>query len=91
MYFSIQTSKHDCHRIAYTCTKLALSCRSSFETNADPDQLVSEKPVEQHTHFAMGVQWLSGRVLDARSKGFRFKPHRGHLVESLSEAFKNPA
>ena len=32
-----------------------------------------------------GVQWLSGRVLDSRSKGCGFKPHRRHCVMSLSK------
>ena len=32
-----------------------------------------------------GVQWLSGRVLDSRPRGRRFKPHQGHCVVSLSK------
>ena len=33
----------------------------------------------------IGAQWLSGRVLDSRLKGRRFKPHRHHCVVSLSK------
>ena len=32
-----------------------------------------------------GAQWLSGRVLDLRPRGRRFKPHRCHCVVSLSK------
>ena len=33
----------------------------------------------------MGAQWLSGRVLDLRPRGRRFKPYRRHCVVSLSK------
>ena len=33
----------------------------------------------------MGVQWLSGRVLDSKPKGRRFEPHRRHCIVSLSK------
>ena len=33
----------------------------------------------------LGVQWLSGRVLDSRLKGRGFEPHRRHCVVSLSK------
>ena len=46
--------------------------KSSLENNVDPDQLASEKPADQDTHFSIGEHWLSGRVLDARSNGCRF-------------------
>ena len=37
-------------------------------------------------HVAVGpAQWLSGRVLDSRSRGWGFKPHRRHCVVSLSK------
>ena len=36
----------------------------------------------------VGVQWLSGRVLDSRPKGREFKPHRRHCVVSLSKNIK---
>ena len=32
-----------------------------------------------------GAQWLSGRVLDSRPRGRRFKPHWRHSVVSLSK------
>ena len=32
----------------------------------------------------VGMQWLSGRVLDLRLRGRGFEPHRGHCVVSLS-------
>ena len=28
--------------------------------------------------YAVGVQWLSGRVLDSRPRGHGFEPHRRH-------------
>ena len=37
------------------------------------------------TAFAMGTQWLSGRVLDSRSRGRRFDPHRRHCVVVLEQ------
>ena len=33
----------------------------------------------------MGVQWLSGRVLDLRRSGREFEPHRRHCIVSLSK------
>ena len=33
----------------------------------------------------VGVQWLSGRVLDSRTKGRGFEPHRRHCDVSLSK------
>ena len=33
----------------------------------------------------MGVQWLSGSVLDSRPRGHGFEPHRCHFVVSLSK------
>ena len=33
----------------------------------------------------VGVQWLSGRVLDSRPKVCGFEPHRLHCVVSLSK------
>ena len=32
-----------------------------------------------------GAQWLSGRVLDSRSRDPRFEPHQRHFVVSLSK------
>ena len=37
------------------------------------------------TASAMGAQWLSGKVLDLRPKGRRFKPHRRHCVVVLEQ------
>ena len=33
----------------------------------------------------MGVQWLSGRVLDSKPRGLGFEPHQHHCVVSLSK------
>ena len=38
-----------------------------------------------HRHQIVGVQWLSGRVLDLRPTGCGFEPHRCHCVLSLSK------
>ena len=32
-----------------------------------------------------GAQWLSGRVLDSRTKGRGFEPHRRHCVVVLEQ------
>ena len=38
-------------------------------------------------HYVSGsaVQWLSGRVVDSRPKGWGFEPQRRHCVVSLSK------
>ena len=33
----------------------------------------------------LGVQWLSGRVLDSRPRSCGFEPHRRHCIVSLSK------
>ena len=33
----------------------------------------------------IGAQWLSGRVLDSRSRGHGFEPHQRNCVLSLSK------
>ena len=33
----------------------------------------------------MGAQWLSGRVLDSKSRGHWFEPHGRHCVEVLEQ------
>ena len=38
-----------------------------------------------HIFNNVGVQWLSGRVLDSRPKDRGFKPHRRHCVVTLSK------
>ena len=38
----------------------------------------------------LGVQWLSGRVLDSRPRGRGLEPHRRHCVVSLSKSI-NPS
>ena len=35
--------------------------------------------------YKVGVQWLSGRVLDSRPRGRGFEPHRRRCVVSLSK------
>ena len=36
-------------------------------------------------NMKLGVQWLSGRVLDLRPRDRRFKPHRSHFVVVLEQ------
>ena len=36
-------------------------------------------------YYFVGVQWLSGRVLDSRPKGCGFEPHLRHCLVSLSK------
>ena len=33
----------------------------------------------------LGVQWLSGRVLDSRPRGSGFEPHQRHCVVVLEQ------
>ena len=40
---------------------------------------------KQHELDPMGAQWLSGRVLDSRSRGCTFEPHRLHCVVVLEQ------
>ena len=40
---------------------------------------------DQGLNGLLGVQWLSGRVLDSRPKGRRFEPHRRLCVVSLNK------
>ena len=35
--------------------------------------------------IVMGVQWLSGRVLDSRLSGRGFEPHRRHCIVVLEQ------
>ena len=35
--------------------------------------------------FTVEALWLSGRVLDSRSRGCRFEPHQRHCIVSLSK------
>ena len=37
------------------------------------------------TYKKKGAQWLSGRVLDSKPRGRRFKPHRRHCVVVLQQ------
>ena len=47
------------------------------------DQLASEKLLKERSGLIyVGAQWLSGRVLDLRSRGCRFEPHRHHCIMS---------
>ena len=41
--------------------------------------------MEFFTYIYMGVQWLSGRVLDSRRKGRGFEPHRRLCVVVLEQ------
>ena len=38
-----------------------------------------------------GVQWLSGRVLDSRPRGYGFEPHRRHCVVVLEQGTFYPS
>ena len=38
-----------------------------------------------------GAQWLSGRVLDSRSRGCGFEPYRRHCVVVLEQDTFNPS
>ena len=46
-------------------------------------ELDNEWPSYMKIHNIMGVQWLSGRVLDSRPRGRGFEPHRHHCVAVL--------
>ena len=48
--------------------------------------IINQKVGHYHLSY-MGAQWLSGRVLDLRSRGCRFEPHWCHCVVSLSKTY----
>ena len=43
------------------------------------------KPIRSTIFNFLGAQWLRGRVLDSRQKGWRFEPHRCHCVVVLEQ------
>ena len=51
----------------------------------DYGQLVVQIFLSRITVVCQGAQWLSGRVLDSRQRGCRFKPHRHHCVVVLEQ------
>ena len=55
---------------------------STFVLGAQKNRLI--ETVLLGTHY-MGAQWLSGRVLDSRSKGRGFEPHRRHWVVVIEQ------
>ena len=56
----------------------------SFFLN-DIEQHLQENIFDEITLGQIGMQWLSGRVLDLRPKGCRFEPHRRHCVVVLEQ------
>ena len=40
--------------------------------------------VRLHNNF-QGAQWLSGRVLDSRPRGWGVEPHRRHFIVVLEQ------
>ena len=44
-----------------------------------------DKILKLNYNFAVGAQWLSGRVLDLRPRGRGFEPHRYHCVVVLEQ------
>ena len=40
---------------------------------------------DEHVQLNVGAQWLSGRVLDSRTRGRRFEHHRRHCVCVLEQ------
>ena len=58
--------------------------------SVDPDQRASQKPADLDLHcFQNGItsdlREHSGRVLDSKSKGRGFEPHRGHCIVVLEQ------
>ena len=49
------------------------------------DEIVLKCVKTHDTRIPMGVQWLSGRVLDSRPRGHGLEPQRRHCVVSLSK------
>ena len=44
-----------------------------------------EMYINMESFHVVGAQWLSGRVLDSRPRGHRFKPHWRHCVVVLEQ------
>ena len=53
-------------------------CPSEFDRAASYSELQAIK-------YTVGVQWLSGRVLDLRPRGRGFEPHRCHCFVVLED------
>ena len=58
--------------------------------SSEPPELPLDRPLLLSLYKSQdttqeGAQWLSGRVLDSRTKGCRFEPHQRHCVVSLSK------
>ena len=69
---------------AFLCLKVLL-----FLVNtADPDEMQLHAAFHLALHCLpkyLWAQWLSGRVLDSRSRGWGFEPHRRHYVKDLEQ------
>ena len=56
-----------------------------FSTKFFREHYQDIKQFGSRSHPDLGVQWLSGRVLDSRPKGRGLEPHPRHCVVSLSK------
>ena len=85
-----------CSRLFFSCTthmsmKLVSFINSTKSTNKTFFSLITaDLVICSRLHFyqdqlSEGAQWLSGRVLDLRLRGRRFKPHRRHCVVVLEQ------
>ena len=59
--------------------------KRTLTDSEDPDEMPHDAAFHQGLHYIKRVQWLSGRVLESRVRGCRFKPHRHHCIVSLSK------
>ena len=62
-----------------------LTCHHSLYSMEHPDLAVANFMENTFVLAHWGWWWLSGSVLDLRSRGCRFEPHQRHCVVSLSK------
>ena len=84
----LDMDKHDVFKQSNDCTTRItneLFVRITLaNTNFLHQQIIKHHSMDIRS-LRMGVQWLSGRVLDSRSRGRGFDPHWHHCVVSLSK------
>ena len=90
IYLSIHSSTRNRGAVGFV-RALPASLRCVLEHTFECEGMMLKQPPppppppKKKKKKKMGVQWLSGRVLDSRPRGHRFEPHRRHCVVSLSK------
>ena len=67
------------------CSDAALILLAMVRSLLNPVSTFVYYSCDLHVEHSKEVQWLSGRVLDLRLRGRRFKPHLRHCVVVLEQ------